>query len=150
MNNKYQKKQQQTALEIIILGLFKIIWWLVRLPFSKKQRNSGLNQSDKNYILDKRLEIESKLSSDSHVELTHILFESDKLLDYYLKSSGFGGDTMGDRLRSAEDLIDRTTYNNLWEAHKIRNVLAHESGARVNSMELKSAVIKILNYLKNV
>ena len=38
------------------------------------------------------------------------------------------GKTLGERLKKSQNKFDRNVYNNIWEAHKIRNSLIHESG----------------------
>lgn len=57
------------------------------------------------------------------------IFEADKLLDAALRQSGFRGDTMGERLKNARGHFNNNVvYQGLWEAHKMRNALAHELG----------------------
>lgn len=57
------------------------------------------------------------------------IFEADKLLDSALRQSGFKGETMGERLKSARQHFgNNAVYQGLWEAHKMRNALAHEVG----------------------
>jgi hypothetical protein len=61
--------------------------------------------------------------------MRHAILEADKLLDIALRQGGYPGDTLGQRLRSAErDFAKRSSYQGLWEAHKMRNALAHELG----------------------
>jgi len=53
------------------------------------------------------------------------IMEADIMLDEAVKKMGLKGDTMGERLKNA----DRSTFKNLgsaWEAHLIRNKIAHE------------------------
>jgi hypothetical protein len=55
--------------------------------------------------------------------------EADKLFDFVMKSQGFAGDTMGDRLKSGRSRFsDHDTYQAVWRAHKLRNSLAHDLG----------------------
>ena len=54
------------------------------------------------------------------------IIEADKLVDTVLKRGGVGGTTMADRLRKAERVVDRKTYQDMWDAHKVRNQLVHE------------------------
>lgn len=73
-------------------------------------------------------------ASEQHLSV----LEADKLLDHALKARGFGGQTMGDRLKRA-----RNTFRNnnvVWQAHKLRNRLAHESGITVRSSEVGDAL----------
>jgi hypothetical protein len=53
------------------------------------------------------------------------IIEADVMLDELLKASGYHGDTLGERLKSVEP-SDFLTIDAAWEAHKVRNRLAHE------------------------
>lgn len=66
------------------------------------------------------------------------IMEADKLLDHALKNRGYGGQTMGDRLKAARGAF----MNNdaIWQAHKLRNRLAHEQDVRLNSMQVDQAL----------
>lgn len=67
------------------------------------------------------------LSSKGPSQLRQALITADKCLDNALRDV-VPGETMGERLKSAETKFDRDLYNKIWEAHKIRNTLVHESG----------------------
>lgn len=69
------------------------------------------------------------------------LVELDKLMDFYLKNSGLKGETMGERLKNARKLFSRNDYNEIWEAHKMRNKLVHEIG-QGNHNDLNSHISK--------
>lgn len=57
------------------------------------------------------------------------IFEADKLLDAALRQNGFRGETLGERLKNArEHFGNNAVYQGLWEAHKMRNAMAHEIG----------------------
>ncbi len=150
MAKNYKNKNDKTFLEIIFIGLFKAIWWLVQLPFGKKSKKSSLTQSERNQIIQKRIVIEDLLGSKSRIELTHALFEADKLVDYVLKTCRYRGETFADRLRSSEHNIDPDIYNMIWQGHKVRNQLAHETDTNVSDVEIKNATVKLLRFLKNV
>lgn len=53
------------------------------------------------------------------------ILEADILLDELVNKMGYRGDTLGEKLKSIE-VSDFTTLNEAWEAHKVRNVIAHE------------------------
>lgn len=154
--SNYQGKNnrnQQTFLEIVIVGIFKMIWWLITLPFKGLKFGKGkrgMSLDDKNYIVAKRLEIEKMLGSENIIELKHAVMEADKLVDYAMQSAGYSGTTFADRLRNAQSFINPAVYNNLWQGHKVRNSIAHESEYRISNMELREATNKLLNYLKNI
>lgn len=141
----HNKKNQRTVLEVIFVGFFRGLWWLVSLPFKKRGRKAGLTSADRNHIISKRQEIESLLSSDSIIELKHAVLEADKLVDFIFKIKGYGGETFADRLRSAEKFMDRGTYESLWYGHKIRNQIAHDDN-KIEKSVLVSSARKLLNY----
>ncbi len=53
------------------------------------------------------------------------IIEADIVLSDLLDALSLQGDTMGDKLKAVEK-SDFTTIDNAWEAHKIRNQIAHE------------------------
>ena len=66
------------------------------------------------------------------------VLEADKLLDHTMRSQGFRGQTMAERLRTAQPKL--SDHNAVWRAHKLRNMLAHEVGADVVPSQVKQAV----------
>jgi len=84
-------------------------------------------------------EIQRHLNSTKEAEWKFAVIEADNLVDHVLKSSGYPGDTMGDRLKNI-DKSQIVTLDGLWEAHKIRNRLAHEQSYFLRYGEAKRAV----------
>src|SRR3989338_2147978 len=84
-------------------------------------------------------EIQKHLNSTKEAEWKFAVIEADSLVDYILKSSGYPGDTMGDRLKNI-DKSQIVTLDGLWEAHKIRNRLAHDVSYFLRYGEAKRAV----------
>jgi hypothetical protein len=76
------------------------------------------------------------------------VFEADKLLDHALKNRGFGGDTMGERLKSANRAFMNT--NAVWDAHKLRNRLAHEQNVQLNGIVVDKALRAFRAALKDL
>lgn len=122
------------------------------MPFGglKSPRRITLTTADRNYLVEKRLEIEKILRSDSPIELKHALIEADKLVDHTLKLQHFSGATFADRLRSAQGNVHQNIYNDIWQGHKVRNEIVHEQGNHISNPELKSAAEKLLRYIKNI
>src|SRR3989338_4282000 len=84
-------------------------------------------------------EIQRHLNSTKEAEWKFAVIEADTLVDSLLKASGYPGDTMGDRLKNM-DKSQIVTLDGLWEAHKIRNRLAHDISYFLRYGEAKRAV----------
>lgn len=67
------------------------------------------------------------LNSNSASDWRLAIIEADVMLEDMLRSKGFAGDSVGDMLKSA-DKSDFLTLDDAWEAHKIRNAIAHSGG----------------------
>lgn len=66
---------------------------------------------------------------------------ADKLLDYTLSQISFG-ETVGERLKNAKEAFARPTYQGLWEAHKVRNALVHDSDYDLTQLVARDALSK--------
>jgi hypothetical protein len=69
--------------------------------------------------------VEAHIGSDNPSDWRLAILEADIILDELLDTLGFIGDTIGDRLKKANK-GDFQTLDYAWEAHKIRNAIAHE------------------------
>lgn len=76
------------------------------------------------------------------------IFEADKLLDHALKARGYGGQTMGDRLKDARGSF--MNNNAVWQAHKLRNRLAHEQDVRLSGVSADQALRSFRSALKDL
>lgn len=76
------------------------------------------------------------------------IFEADKLLDHALKGRHFSGETMGERLKSARGAF----MNNdaVWNAHKLRNRLAHEQDVSLSTGTVDRALHDFKAALKDL
>lgn len=59
-------------------------------------------------------------------QLRQALIIADRSLDAALKDV-VAGESMGERLKNSKTYFDRDIYGKIWEAHKVRNNLVHES-----------------------
>jgi len=144
------KCNYETIEQKIILGFFRGIWWFLTLPFKGLQKKEKFTVADKKYLIAKKLEIERFLSVEDYLILRHAVLEADKLLDWLLKKYNYHGKTFADRLRSAEKNIPSVVYNNIWQAHKVRNQLVHETDAEISEESLRLAIKKYLQYLNQL
>lgn len=77
----------------------------------------------------KWLEIENSVRKDNAASWQLAIMNADKLLDQGLRERRFKGQTMGERMKSANKVWKNA--NHVWGAHKVRNQLAHEVNANV-------------------
>ncbi|TSC93980.1 MAG: Uncharacterized protein Athens101428_454 [Candidatus Berkelbacteria bacterium Athens1014_28] len=145
ISNYMPKRNNQSIEQKIIIGFFRGIWWILSLPFRKRKKR--ISTKDKKYFLAKKQEILNIAETNDKIKLSHTLFEADKLVDNALKSQGFSGATFAERLRKAEKSMPKSIYQNIWAGHKIRNIIAHETGG-VHESEIKNAIKKLLSYLE--
>ncbi|MBW6441600.1 hypothetical protein K0B04_01650 [Patescibacteria group bacterium] len=95
--------------------------------FGRKISGKTISVETRNNIDRDWKNIQVLLSSKGPSQLRQALITADKCLDNALRDI-VAGETMGERLKNAETRFDRDLYNKIWEAHKVRNNLVHESG----------------------
>jgi len=72
--------------------------------------------------------VQKHLNADSPTEWRMAIIEADSMLDELVGRLGYEGDSLGERLKAA-DPADFQTLQNAWEAHKVRNKIAHEGAS---------------------
>lgn len=88
---------------------------------SEKEANTAVEHSRWNYI---RQLIESPQESDWRTAI----IEADIMLDEMLTKLGYFGDSVGEKLKTAS-ASHFQTLQDAWEAHKVRNDIAHGGSA---------------------
>ncbi len=68
--------------------------------------------------------VENMIESNSQSDWKLAIIEADILLEESMKNNGFPGDTLGEILTNATEKSFRT-YNQAWQAHRVRNDIAH-------------------------
>ena len=85
------------------------------------------------------LAIENSLSRENAQSYNMSVVECDKLLDKALMEMGLSGRTMGERLKKCgREKFSQT--NAVWNAHKLRNQIAHEPGFKLEYGQAKHAL----------
>jgi len=69
--------------------------------------------------------------SSNQADKKQAVIQADSAFDRLLIEAGLEGGSMGERLKGINRLLDWGLYNRLWEAHKKRNELVHETGSFV-------------------
>ncbi len=107
------------------MALFELVKKLIfNKAFLKRRSVSSVTEQK---IKEEWRNISTLLAQKGPSQLKQALITADKTLDNALKDIAVG-ETMGERLKAVKDRYDKNLYNKLWEAHKIRNNLVHETG----------------------
>lgn len=96
----------------------------------------------------KWLAIEQSVQRDNDASCHMAILNADKLVDQALKDKGFKGQTMGERLKSAKDALPHR--DNIWQAHKLRNRIAHETDVKVSYDITRRALAQFKQTLKDL
>lgn len=130
-----------SACVMIVLGAAAVFLVIKREEFDKKltdQETSSVEMAGLGPIGEQWNDILRHVDSIHEGEWKFAVIEADTIVDNILKNY-FPGDTMGDRLMN----IDKTkllSIDDLWEAHKIRNRLAHDPNYFLRHAEALRAV----------
>ncbi len=79
--------------------------------------------------------------SEHPAEWKLAIIEADNILDDLLKKMQYPGDNLGERLKVVEP-SDFLTLNDAWEAHKIRNRIAHESDFMLSELIARETIAR--------
>jgi hypothetical protein len=102
---------------------------------------------DRQKYQEKWLQIEEMLRTKRESSVKHALLEADKLLDLGLIDKKIKGQTMGERLKSAKNMFDTNLYNEIWQAHKLRNQMVHED-SEILSFQVETKILVFKRALK--
>ncbi|MBI5138472.1 MAG: hypothetical protein HZA95_01590 [Candidatus Vogelbacteria bacterium] len=126
------------------LGIAAIVYFMIEKKkieqnlsntFAEKYRSKKVGPQ-KNVIWDS---IQKHLATDSNTEWKLAVIEADKILDEATVKRGFVGDTLGERLKNADESV-LSNLEDAWEAHKIRNRIAHEPGYHLTRRDAQRAI----------
>ncbi|KKW02266.1 MAG: hypothetical protein UY36_C0009G0001 [Parcubacteria group bacterium GW2011_GWA1_49_11] len=135
------KLQIIAAVIIVILTIGTVILSRKRKALKEKiaaQTQVLIETAEAGPLQDRWHDILRHIESVKEGEWKFAVIEADNLTDGILKNY-FPGDTMGERLMN----IDKTrllSIENLWEAHKIRNRIAHDSNYFLRHAEAIRAI----------
>ncbi len=86
------------------------------------------------------IRVNEHINSDIESDWRLAILEADLILEEILNKIGYKGETIGDKLKSVER-SDFHTLDLAWEAHKIRNQIAHSgSDFRIDKNEARRVV----------
>jgi len=134
---------------ILALGIALVLYYLTHARKGIDWLRTGL---DRNKVKGKWTEIEKLISDGGTSNLRTAVIEADKLFDYVLKwlvgskshwdkKKKMRGETMGERLKIAQKRFSRyDIYQDVWEAHKLRNRVVHEVDNELLHHDAKKAI----------
>lgn len=156
-NSRERQKQPTgpTPEQQLVEGIGKVIWWLITLPFKKKAKHAP-----------RRYQLPAQVAKEISDHFNQVVIvqagqpatwhlavsEADKLLDYALQEIQVPGINLGERLKLAGGMAIFPTelYQEIWEAHKLRNRLAHEVGVLVTNQEKEEAIFTFKKALRSL
>lgn len=80
-----------------------------------------------------------RLEKESESDFKMAVIEADNLFDDLLKKIGYQGDDMGERLKQITK-AQLANIDELWDAHKMRNRIAHEPDFKLTKFQAERAV----------
>lgn len=95
------------------------------------------------------LAIENSLTKSNPQSYQMAVVEGDKLLDKAMMEMGISGKTMGERLKKCGK-EKFSQLNAVWNAHKLRNQIAHESGFKLEYHQARHALVIYKQALKDL
>ncbi|MBI3632702.1 MAG: hypothetical protein HY226_00240 [Candidatus Vogelbacteria bacterium] len=141
-------------LSVVVVILFVIIFYRARaISHLEKEHFLSKFEVAKDPETEKRAEwqdIMDHIESDNESQWKLALIDADKLLEVALKLEGYEGESIGDRLKTAESMGSFVALQDAWEAHKVRNRIAHESGFELTKREARRAVELYKTTLENL
>ncbi len=111
---------------------------LERMKFQAAERSVAAQDKPKTHLRwDKVLE---QANSDSEQHWRLAILEADIMLNELLDLKGYKGETMADKLKQVQK-GDFNSIDEAWEAHKVRNMVAHEGASyHINNREVRRVI----------
>ena len=111
--------------------------------YRKRRVEEEMKKADNSGSLNKRWDVVLQyLFSSYHGDWKLAILEADSMLEVLMNQLGFLGDNLGEKLKS----VDRERYPSIvsaWEAHIVRNKIAHEGEAFQLSQHEAKRIIAI-------
>lgn len=117
---------------------------LVAMILSGRRRH----EFDKQEYQTRWLKIENSLSKNDLRSYNLAVLEADKLLDRAFNELGIPGQSMGEKLKKLGDRMPE--LNKVWQAHKLRNQIVHESDFQVSYPQARQALAIFRQALRNL
>ncbi len=120
---------------LIVLVIAGIAFGLL-VYFSGKRQLISENERQKIHEFWNNVEL--LMADEREASWVKAVFEADKILDYVLTLKNVSGANLGERLKNSKHLFSNVQV--AWDAHKLRNQLAHEVDAKLARHEAERAI----------
>jgi hypothetical protein len=132
---------------VVFLGLLFVIKKMSSEPVKPQKESAEVKEaqtaiSSKGFpgaLTARWEEVIRHMDSNVEAQWRFAIIEADKLVDDLLRRAGFPGDGMGERLMNIKS-GELQTIDDLWEAHKLRNRIAHDINYFLRYTEAKRAI----------
>ena len=135
----------ETNLVMAIIGVILVLGLTVLYLLSQKKTTFGLNKEE--YQVE-WMKIMNSFDTRNDATYEISVLNADKLVDKALRELNFGGETMGERMKTAQNKF--SDLNGIWTAHKLRNRIAHETDLYLKANEVKYALAQFKKALKDL
>jgi len=137
------------AIPLCVLLLIGIVYCVERLKSIRRQE-AKLLEVTVVPAYDEKTPGDKKLNDKWAKVLTHVdspnsndwllaIIEADIILAEILEQMGYQGETIGEKLKRV-DKADFKTLDQAWEAHKVRNAIAHQGDFVMSQREAKRVI----------
>jgi len=127
------------------MGLFDLLFGT---PTKKQSYGIVRGQTQENIKRDWE-NIKVLLTQKGPSQLRQALIIADKSLDNALRDIVVG-ESMGERLKNGKDLFEWSSYQRIWDAHKLRNNIVHETNFDPPYYSVTEAVAEIKRGLNSL
>lgn len=103
-----------------------------------ERKGRAISEFERNKIREMWNNVELLMADEREASWAKAVFEADKILDYVLALKRVPGIGLGERLKNGKNHF--SNVQNAWEAHKLRNRLAHEVDIRLANHEATRAI----------
>lgn len=138
------------SFSILLIGFIVVIWLkrekLITLKTKELEKSvvKTITETETREELAWK-KITNYLNSTNPSDWKLAILEADTLLDSMILGMGYKGENLGERLKTIEP-SDFNTLNEAWEAHKVRNQIAHESSFELSHKE----AVRVLTLFEKV
>lgn len=145
------------TLDMILVILFILVFWkaleyrpkFVAFPGGRKSKKKKAKAKKFDFTPQWK-KILSTVEAGGPDTLTLAIIEADKLTDIALKSLGFEGEYIAERLERAGKIMDLKTIDDVWRVHRIRNNLVHAPGFQISQSQAKDVLKVYEKFLKEL